>query len=227
MSSILNSISAGDLQVPQVPGDKSAKSDSVEILMTNSKTKFENCPIDDGFDITNTGFGEGNTLHLTSFCKKPKTKTPLYLENYLREFKTEEEKAAARNSLGLYNRGDVVTNSLLTLETYLPEQEEFNSPNIRTIYVGNTFISPIVSTTSVYHTSGKTLEDIVEEFRQTIENSTSTLQNLTSPSSNPQVTTLGDIQQLLKGFKNGNDLCEVIDTMNQEMLRFEQTGLIK
>lgn len=76
MSSILNSISAGDLQVPQVPGDKSAKSDSVEILMTNPKTKFENCPINDGFDITNTGFGEGNTLHLTPFCKKPKTKTP-------------------------------------------------------------------------------------------------------------------------------------------------------
>lgn len=67
MSSILNSISAGDLQVPQVPGDKSAKSDSVEILMTNSKTKFENCPIDDGFDIANTGFGEGNTLHLPIF----------------------------------------------------------------------------------------------------------------------------------------------------------------
>lgn len=88
MSSILNSISAGDLQVPQVPEDTSAKSDPVEILMTNPKTKFENCPINDGFDITNTGFGERNTLHLTPFCKKPKTKTPLYLENYLREFKT-------------------------------------------------------------------------------------------------------------------------------------------
>lgn len=48
MSSILNSISAGDLQVPQVPGDTSAKSDPVEILMTNPKTKFENCPINDG-----------------------------------------------------------------------------------------------------------------------------------------------------------------------------------
>lgn len=227
MSSILNSISAGGLQVLQIPGDTTAESRSVEMSLRDPKTIFEKCSRECDFDVKNTGFGEGNTLHLQHSCKKPKTKTPLYLENYLREFKTEEEKAAVRNSLGLYNRGDVVTNALITLETYVPPASEFKSPNVRTIHLGNMFISPVVSTKSVYHTSGKTLHEIVEELTNATISNNTTLQNLVNSSSNVKITTLGDVQQFLKGFKNGDDLYEIIDDMNQEMLRFEQTGLIK
>jgi hypothetical protein len=41
----------------------------------------------------------------------------------LSEFKTEEEKAAARHALGIYNKGDVVAMSLLTAEDGLPTSD--------------------------------------------------------------------------------------------------------
>jgi hypothetical protein len=52
-------------------------------------------------------------------------KVPLYQHNYLNEFVTEEEKAAARHALGIYNKGDVVAMSLLTAEDTLPTQNDW------------------------------------------------------------------------------------------------------
>lgn len=49
-----------------------------------------------------TGFGECNTI--TKDCPKPKYKTHLFKENYLGEFKSETEKALARNNLGVYSK---------------------------------------------------------------------------------------------------------------------------
>jgi hypothetical protein len=59
-------------------------------------------------------------MHYETPCFEPKFKVPLYQENFLSEFVTEEEKAAARHALGLYNKGDVVAMSLLTTESSLP-----------------------------------------------------------------------------------------------------------
>jgi hypothetical protein len=38
------------------------------------------------------------------------------------------------------------------------------------------------------------------------------------------ITSLGDVKLFLQGFNNGDNLHNTIDTMNQEMLRFEKTG---
>ena len=95
MSSILNSISSGDLQVQQVPGEIPVKEDSIIDLLQNSEIEFNTCPsLPNKLDGMNTGFGEGQELHYDIPCKKPELKTPLYKDNYLAEFVTEEEKAA-------------------------------------------------------------------------------------------------------------------------------------
>ena len=41
-----------------------------------------------------------------------------------------------------------------------------------------------------------------------------------------QISSLGDVTLFLQGFNNGDNLHNKLDEMNQEMLRFEQTGQI-
>jgi hypothetical protein len=90
-------------------------------LLQNSEIEFETCPkLEDKLEGMNTGFGENNDLHFKDTCRPPSLQVPLYQANYLSEFKTEEEKAAARHALGIYNKGDVVAMSLLTAEDDLP-----------------------------------------------------------------------------------------------------------
>lgn len=58
MSSILNSISSGDLQVQQVPGEIPVKEDSIVELLQSSEIEFDTCPkFEDKLDNFNTGFG--------------------------------------------------------------------------------------------------------------------------------------------------------------------------
>jgi hypothetical protein len=103
--------------VQQTPREIPVNQDSIVDLFQNSEIEFKTCPdFKKNLDNFNTGFGENNDLHYESLCKSPDLKTPLYQENFLREFVTEEEKAAARHALGLYNKGDVVAMSLLTAE---------------------------------------------------------------------------------------------------------------
>jgi hypothetical protein len=40
------------------------------------------------------------------------------------------------------------------------------------------------------------------------------------------ITSLGDVRQFLNGFSNEESLHEIINEMNREMLRFENTGII-
>jgi hypothetical protein len=107
--------------VQQAPKEKPVKEDSIIELLQNSEIEFETCPkLEDKLENVNTGFGENNDLLFETKCKVPELKVPLYQNNYLSEFKTEEEKAAARHALGIYNKGDVVAMSLLTAEDGLP-----------------------------------------------------------------------------------------------------------
>lgn len=178
MSSILNSISSGELQVQHVPEVKPVKEDSIIELLQSSEIEFDiykkpkpnpepelefnfteesisteedlklkesledlfensdiqitTCPdFVDNLENINTGFGDGNDLHYDDPCKIPELKTPLYQENYLSEFVTEEEKAAARHSLGLYNKGDVVAMSLLTAEDEIPSRQAWAEATIK------------------------------------------------------------------------------------------------
>ena len=102
MSSILNSISSGGLRVQEAPG-ATPKNDSIIDILKNSEIEFNTCPtFKNNVNSFNTGFGDNGDLHFKTPCSRPKLITPLYRENYLHEFETEEEKAQARHALGFY-----------------------------------------------------------------------------------------------------------------------------
>jgi type II secretory pathway component PulF len=88
----------------------------------------------------------------------------LYKENYLKEFKTEEEKAEARHALGLYNKGDVVAMSLLTAEDGNPTNQQWMDAEIKQLRKGDKFFTPFTSFSSVFDNSGINL---VTKFKET------------------------------------------------------------
>ena len=227
MSSILNSISSGDLQVQQAPKEKPIKEDSIIELLQNSEIEFETCPkLEEKEFSFDTGFGEDNDLHYETKCKKPDLKTPLYQENYLKEFKTEEEKAAARHALGLYNKGDVVAMSLLTAEDGNPTNQQWADAETKQLRKGNKFFTPFTSFSSVFDTSGVNLVTRFKEMNTLITNQQKEIFKITSVSGQQTITSLGDVRLFLQGFNNGDNLYNTLDGMNQEMLRFEKTGQI-
>jgi hypothetical protein len=228
MSSILNSISSGDLQVQQAPGEIPVKEDSILEMLQNSEIEFTTCPNPkNNLDNFNTGFGESNELHYDIPCKHREGKTPLYKENYLRDFKTEEEKALARNSLGLYSRGDVVMNSLLTIEDTQPSKTELALAPMKHLRKQNVLFAPITHTKAVFNDDGSSLQVTLTRIQHDITTAQDSINAITKLSKLSTITSLGDVQQFLQGFKNGDNLHNTLDRMNQEMLRFENTGYIK
>ena len=227
MSSILNSISSGDLQVQQAPKEKPIKEDSIIELLQNSEIEFETCPkLEEKEFSFDTGFGEDNDLHYETKCKKPELKTPLYQENYLKEFKTEEEKAAARHALGLYNKGDVVAMSLLTAEDGNPTNQQWADATVKQLRKGDKFFTPFTNFSSVFDSDGVNLVTKFKEMNTLITNQQKEIVKITSVSSETAITSLGDVKLFLYGFNNGDNLYNTLDKMNQEMLRFEKTGQI-
>lgn len=227
MSSILNSILAGDLQVQQAPRVHPVKTDSIIELLQNSEIEFKTCPeLNDTLDGINTGFGEGNDLHFDVSCEKPNLITPLYKENYLREFETEEEKAAARQALGLYNKGDVVAMSLLTAEDGIPPLQTWGEATLKQLRKGDQFFTPLTSFKAVYNSKGDTLDQKITEIESTLKEQNQKFRNILEISQKDVITSLGDMQRFLKGFKNGDNLHKTITELDQQMLRFEKTGYI-
>ena len=268
MSSILNSISSGDLQVQPAPRDAPVKEDSIIELLQNSEIEFKPCPpeeikeevyiefkelpkeeplnensipdliINSEIEIGpcvppdipsidfNTGFGANQDMHYETPCSEPKFKVPLYQENFLREFTTEEEKAAARHSLGLYNKGDVVAMSLLTAEPTLPNKSDWANSSIKQLRQGDTFFTPVTAFKAVYDTSGTTLDATINNINLLIQEQQQKITKIIEPSNQDSITSLGDVALFLKGFNNGEILHNTIDSMNREMLRFEKTGQI-
>lgn len=227
MNSILNSISAGNLEVLQVPQEQPVKKDSIVDLLQNLEIEFETCPkLKDKLDNINTGFGENNDLHYETLCKKPELKIPLYQENYLREFKTEEEKAAARHALGLYNKGDVVAMSMLTAEDYLPSSQDWTEAALLQLRKGDKFFTPITSFNAVFDSNGLNLNEHLAEINSLIVAQQKALAKIEQISNSEVITSLGDVRLFLQGFNNGDNLHTTLDEMNQEMLRFEKTGNI-
>ena len=227
MSSILNSISSGDLQVITVSKEKPVKEDSFIELLQNSEIEFETCPkLEDKLDNINTGFGENNDLHFEDKCTKPELKVPLYQENYLSEFKTEEEKAAARHALGLYNKGDVVAMSLLTAEDNLPTYSDWANTTIKQLRKGDKFFTPITSFNAVYDAEGITLTTKFKEINSLIIEQQKEIMKINQVSGEQTISSLGDVKMFLQGFNNGENLHNIINQMDQEMLRFQKTGEI-
>ena len=227
MSSILNSISMGELQVQNVPEVTPIKEDSIIDLLQSSEIEFDTCPkLEDRLDNFNTGFGENNDLHFEDTCKKHMLKTPLYQENYLREFQTEEEKAAARHALGLYNKGDVVAMSLLTAEDKVPSPQEMRDVPIKQLNKGDRLFAPVTTFNAVYDSTGITLDVRVKEMQSLILTQQKEIMNITQASNTDTISSLGDVKLFLKGFNNGETLQKTLNGMNHEMLRFESTGQI-
>ena len=227
MSSILNSISSGDLQVQQVPREKPVKEDSIIELLQNSEIEFETCPkLEDKLKDINTGFGLNNDLHYEIDCKIHQLKTPLYLENFLSEFKTEEDKAAARHALGLFNKGDIVAMSLLTAEDINPTKLNWAEIPVKELRKGDKPFAPITSFSAVFDSSGVSLTTRFKEVQTTIKEHQKAITDITKISNSKQITSLGDVKLFLEGFNNGDNLKEQLDTINQDMLRFEKSGQI-
>ena len=227
MNSILNSISSGDLQVLRAPREVPVKEDSIIELLQNSEIEFKTCPkLENSLQDFSTGFGENNDLHFESQCKKPELKTPLYYENFLSEFKSEEDKAAARHALGLYNKGDVVAMSLLTAEDALPSQQEWAKATMKQMRKGDQFFTPFTQFKAVYDSSGVTLEVRMKEMNKLISDHQKEFLKITQVSNSKNISSLGDVTAFLQGFNNGDNLRNTLDSMDQEMLRFEKTGQI-
>ena len=203
MSSILNSISPGTLQVLQVPKENPVKEDSIIELLQSSEIEFETCPRPTkNFLNMTTGFGENNDLHYETPCKKPELNIPLYLNNYLSEFKTEEEKAAARHALGLYNKGDVVAMSLLTAEDDLPTQNDLVKASVKQLRKGDKFFVPITSVLAVYDLQGNTLATSLDNINSLIIKQQKDLLKITQESKSETIDSLGDVKLFLKVWFN-------------------------
>lgn len=223
MSSILNSISSGDLQVQQVPGEIPVKEDSIIDLLQNSEIEFNTCPhASNKLDDMNTGFGEGQELHYDIPCKKPELKTPLYKDNYLSEFVTEEEKAAVRKAIGIYTRGDVITNGLLTITEDKPSIQDIIKASTQQLKKTDTFFAPITLTKAVLGEDGKPLSEVISSIQQSIQKQQDTIDSIVEESSSKTITSLGDVKKFLQGFNNGDNLHNTLTTIDQEMLRFEK-----
>lgn len=253
MKSILNSISSGDLQVPkdlpvkenciidllqdpEIEFNYSSKSGSLknntecslEDLFKESQIEFNNCCIQGNkLESINTGFSANNDLYYSCSCQNHELKTPLYKEGYLREFESEAEKAAARHALGLYNKEDIVTMSLLTTKDTYPTIEEIKKSTSKQLKKGDQFFTPFTKFSAVFDTQGVSLDVKFKEFKELIINQDKEIKKITLVSTNKEITSLGDIQLFLQGFNNGDNLQNTFDTINKDMLRFEQTGQIE
>lgn len=221
MSHLINSISQA--QVSPRP----TKQDSIVDLLRNSEIEFSTCSRSENvLPNVNTGFGKNNDLYYETPCKKPKLNLPLYKENYLSEFRTEEEKRQARNALGLYDNSDVVIMSLLTTKDELPSQQDLEKASIKQLCSGDKFFTPATSFKAVYDSSGVTLSTRLQEINTVITKQQSDLLKITQVSNSKEITSLGDITAFLKGFNNGDNLHDTLDSMDKEMVRFEETEQI-
>jgi hypothetical protein len=170
----------------------------------------------------NTGFGEGQELHYDIPCKKPELKTPLYKDNYLSEFVTEEEKAAVRKAIGIYTRGDVITNGLLTITEDKPSIQDIIKASTQQLKKTDTFFAPITLTKAVLGEDGKPLSEVISSIQQSIQKQKDTIDSIVEESSSKTITSLGDVKKFLQGFNNGDNLHNTLTTIDQEMLRFEK-----
>lgn len=225
MNSILNSISPGDLQAQKASRDKPVNKDSIIELLQNSEIEFKTCSrLEEKLFEADTGFGFNNDLYYETPCAKPKLSTPLYQENFLSEFVTEEEKAAARHALGLYNKGDVVALSLLTTEASLPTKQDWEKSTIKQMKQGDLFFTPITSFRAVYDGSGSTLDTVVNKINSLITQQKEEIAKINNPSNSTTISSLGDVKTFLNGFNNGENLHDNLEDLSKEMLRFELTG---
>jgi hypothetical protein len=170
----------------------------------------------------NTGFGEGQELHYDTPCKKPELKTPLYRDNCLSEFVTEEEKAAVRKAIGIYTKGDVMTDGLLTITEDKPSMQDLIRASTQQLKKADQFFAPITITKAVFDEEGNSLNQIIQTIKDNVKANQVSITNIIQESNSKTITSLGDVKKFLRGFNNGDNLHDTLTTIDKEMLRFEK-----
>ena len=175
--------------------------------------------IDTGFDIP-------SSLYYNPCSPRPLSQ-PLYKENYLGEFETEEEKRIARRNLGLFDDNDVVAMSLITTDEAVTDKDILDLLEIKTINQGNTPFAPQTTATAVLVKQGNaynTLQEVLGEQSLSIKKASSRIDQLLNKStSGTAIKTVGDINAFLSGFKNTETLRGII----ADHLLFESKGTIE
>ena len=175
--------------------------------------------IDTGFDIQ-------SSLDYNPCSQRPLSQ-PLYKENYLGEFETEEEKRIARRNLGLFDDNDVVAMSLITTDEAITDKDILDLLKIKTINQGNIPFAPQTTATAVLVKQGNaynTLQEVLGEQSSSIKKASSRIDQLLNKStSGTAIKTVGDINTFLSGFKNTETLRGII----ADHLLFESKGTIE
>ena len=177
-------------------------------------------------DSIDTGFDTQSSLDYKPCSPRPLSQ-PLYKENYLGEFETEEEKRIARHNLGLFDDKDIVAMSLITTDKAVTNKDILDLLEIKAINQGNVPFAPQTTATAVLVKQGNTYNTLQEVLRQqssSIERANSRIDQLLNKStSGAAIKTVGDINAFLSGFKNTETLREIV----KDHLLFESKGTIE
>ena len=177
-------------------------------------------------DSIDTGFDTQSSLDYNPCSPRPLSQ-PLYKENYLGEFETEEEKRIARHNLGLFDHKDVVAMNLITTDDAVTDTDILDLLKIKTINQGNIPFAPQTTATAVLVKQGNaynTLQEVLRQQNSSIERTNSRIDQLLNKStSRAAIKTIGDINAFLSGFKNTETLGKII----ADHLLFESKGTIE
>jgi hypothetical protein len=89
---------------------------------------------------------------------------------------------------------------------------------------GDVFFAPVTTFDSVYDNKGVTLTTKFNNINYLLQEQQKEIIKINSVSGLDTISSLGDVKLFLQGFTNNDNLHTIIDDMNQEMLRFENTG---
>lgn len=177
-------------------------------------------------DSIDTGFDTQSSLDYKPCSPRPLSQ-PLYKENYLGEFETEEEQRMARHNLGLFDDKDVVAMSLITTDKAVTDKDILDLLEIKAINQGNVPFAPQTTAPAVLVKQGNaynTLQEVLGEQSLSIEKANSRIDQLLNKStSGTTIKTVGDINAFLSGFKNTETLMEIV----ADHLLFESKGTIE
>ena len=177
-------------------------------------------------DSIDTGFDTQSSLDYNPCSPRPLSQ-PLYKENYLGEFETEEEKRLARHNLGLFDDKDVVAMSLITTDKAITNKDILDLLEIKAINQGNVPFAPQTTAPAVLVKQGNaynTLQEVLRQQSSSIERANSRIDQLLNKStSGAAIKTVGDINAFLSGFKNTETLREIV----KDHLLFESKGTIE
>lgn len=195
----------------------------VEISITKQEPELKKND-DSVMDTISTGFGHDNAVYAS--CPVPEYHQHLCKELFLGEFKTEEEKQLARHNLGLYDERDIVALSLITTEEEIKTPSILDDLEIKIIKQGNkAFATETVADAVMVKRKNEyiSLQSLLDDEDGLVSSVNEKIDKLLAKSaSGSNITTIGDINYFLKGYKNNETLQNILG----DYLKFESKGTI-